>query len=270
MLFPKGRNLYKKSLRAVLRDAFPDLGHSVFSQKNLSTEKASRCTFEGCEGSLTAEAALAFPLVLFALTALVYLFPFFLKQTQVSRALTEQARGLAQSAYLTETWLDTELTGAGLTGIGRDGELVVQDSYVVNLPPGLSWIGPVWVTQKKTVRGWIGFQGRTGIENLEEDDLVYVTEYGTVYHRSLECRHLRLSITKTNLEEVKQLRSTDGGKYTACEYCGEKTVYWLYVTQDGDRYHSTLQCQGLVRKIRTVPFSEVGGRLPCSVCGGEA
>lgn len=62
-----------------------------------------------------------------------------------------------------------------------------------------------------------------------------------------------------------------GGIYHLCERCG-----WMpgndgncYVTDYGDRYHTSLSCSGLKRKVYTVPLSEVKGKGACSKCGGK-
>lgn len=76
------------------------------------------------------------------------------------------------------------------------------------------------------------------------------------------------SVAKTQLGE---LRNSSGGIYHLCERCG-----WMpgndgncYVTDYGDRYHTSLSCSGLKRKVYTVPLSEVKGKGACSKCGGK-
>ena len=75
-------------------------------------------------------------------------------------------------------------------------------------------------------------------------------------------------VAKTQLGE---LRNSSGGIYHLCERCG-----WMpgndgncYVTDYGDRYHTSLSCSGLKRKVYTVPLSEVKGKGACSKCGGK-
>jgi len=299
MLFRTGVYLKLKSLQAVLKGAINDLSSSVFSQKNHPDEKASRCTFERIRGSLTVEAALVFPLFLFTLTALLYLFLFLQLQTEVGRALTDTARELAQDSWLAESgqdltvslaaaayaeaYLEQYLEGRGAAEIvkgGRKGistlgsswnlessDLILRASYQVLLPPGLSWFRPVSIMQTKTVRGWTGF-GRRLLENEEKSEaVVYVTTYGTVYHESLDCRHLKHSIRQVTIEEVPGLRNTDGARYYPCEHCWEGEGTMIYITENGNRYHATLHCQGLRRGIRTVRMTELEGLLPCSECG---
>ena len=56
--------------------------------------------------------------------------------------------------------------------------------------------------------------------------------------------------------------------YTSCEYCGDLGfVTVVYITNYGDRYHTTIKCRGLRRYVRSVSLSQVKGIKPCSKCG---
>ena len=80
------------------------------------------------------------------------------------------------------------------------------------------------------------------------------------------CTHLTLSITLAGRDEVEGLRNASGGRYSPCEKCGGDGSGIVYVTNEGDRYHNTIECSGLKRTVRCVPLSEAGGRSPCSRC----
>lgn len=116
---------------------------------------------------------------------------------------------------------------------------------------------------------WTGYdisEGAAADEN--EEEMVYVTEHGEVYHRDINCNHLKLSIRSVSLDDIEKERSIDGSKYYPCEYCGGGISGGnVFITDYGIRYHSSVNCAGLKRKIYTIPISEVGGRRPCSGCG---
>ena len=59
--------------------------------------------------------------------------------------------------------------------------------------------------------------------------------------------------------------------YTACRLCGgEPGLFsYYYVTEEGERYHTSLSCSGLKRTVYLVRLSEAEGRTACSRCGGE-
>ena len=96
---------------------------------------------------------------------------------------------------------------------------------------------------------------------------VYVTETGLVYHKDYHCSHLDLSIRMTHLELVEGLRNENGGKYYPREHCVKGNGGNIYITNSGDRYHSSLSCSGLKRTIYAIPISEAAGKGACSRCG---
>lgn len=116
---------------------------------------------------------------------------------------------------------------------------------------------------------WTGYDIELGFgEEEDEEEMVFVTEHGQVYHRSTGCEHLKTSVRSVDMSDLKAIRNKDGKKYKACEYCGGGLgVGSVFVTDYGDRYHSTTGCSGLKRKIYTIPISEVGDKRPCSSCG---
>ena len=114
-----------------------------------------------------------------------------------------------------------------------------------------------------------GYDVRRGSDDITEDseELVYITEQGSVYHRSLSCSHLKIKITAVKKNKVQDLRNSDRAKYYPCELCGSGRGTTVYITNYGNRYHTNQGCSGLKRSIRTVPISEAAGRRPCSECG---
>lgn len=293
----EGSSKKKKALQAVANDCSGSSTDSSYQVHISSRKRISWCASRKAEGSMTVEAALVFPVFLFGLTALLYLFVLLRLQTEIGRALTNAGRELAQEAGMTEAMENSLLSGArggykvreymagrsgveiikqGVSGISlagsiwnrEDSMLTLRASYQVVLPPGISWFHPIRITQTKTVRGWTGFEKRQAFQGEQGEEVVYVTDYGTVYHRRLNCRYLKLSIQQTNITQVNGLRNEGGGRYTPCERCWKDGGQVVYITRDGNRYHENLNCSGLVRGIRTVLLSETGGLPPCSVCGG--
>jgi hypothetical protein len=119
-------------------------------------------------------------------------------------------------------------------------------------------------------RAWTGFDSAKAATTKEsEEEIVYVAETGTVYHKSRACTHIKLSIRSTSLANIENERSKDDSKYKKCDNCGSKAKGTVYITDYGDRYHSSLSCSGLKRTISAVPISQVGDKGACSRCGGS-
>lgn len=116
---------------------------------------------------------------------------------------------------------------------------------------------------------WTGYDISQGlVTEGSEEEMVYVTEHGEVYHRDVDCVHLRVKVESVDFKDLSHLRNNDGKIYYSCEYCGGNVGAGnVYITGYGTRYHTSVNCPGLKRKIYTVPISEVGGKRPCSACG---
>jgi hypothetical protein len=150
-------------------------------------------------------------------------------------------------------------------------ELVL--TYQVKAPIGginLPWT--FWV-QGASVRAWTGRNKTSKAESTGQDesagDYVYVTITGSVYHEKEDCTHLKLSIEEVSAAEVAGLRNNNGGIYHVCEKCGNFGSSTVYITQEGNRYHSSLSCSGLKRTVRKITREEVSQMRCCSKCSNS-
>ena len=116
------------------------------------------------------------------------------------------------------------------------------------------------------VKGWTGYA--KGAEGSGTTEVVYVTDYGLVYHKSMNCTYLELSIQAVSVSEIEHLRYESGAKYYPCESCGEEVVTAgrVFITDYGNRYHTSLDCSKVKRNIYAVPLDEVYGLGGCSKC----
>ena len=147
-----------------------------------------------------------------------------------------------------------------------DGIMELRASYHVYLL--LPVFGNVVVPMEEScrVKGWTGYE-RAGFL-AEDEETVYITETGMVYHRDYHCNYLELSARMVPAEIVEDLRNESQGKYYPCERCAHKGAgSGVYITDYGDRYHTSLSCSGLKRTIYAVPLSEAVGKGACSKCG---
>lgn len=178
--------------------------------------------------------------------------------------------------YLDGT-LDNSNISGGASGLSFLGSSIMADNDIVDITvdykvkPTIPLIGfkEFPVEARYYGHAWTGYDVSQAVAaNDDEEEMVYVTEHGTVYHRNIGCKHLKLDVKSVSMNEISGKRNSDGSKYYACQYCGKGVTSGnVFITNYGNRYHSTLTCPGLKRKIYTIPISEVGGRGPCSACG---
>ena len=114
-------------------------------------------------------------------------------------------------------------------------------------------------------RAWTGYA--VG-EEAERITYVYVTEDGKVWHSRADCSYLKLSIYEALPEIVWMLRNRDGERYRACSRCeGWPVSNPVYLTEEGNRYHTVRSCPALQRRIRAMVWQENIPYQPCSRCG---
>ena len=107
-----------------------------------------------------------------------------------------------------------------------------------------------------------------GEADLQGDRKVIVASRGVVYHTDPDCVYLRPRIREVDASALDHIRADDGCIYHPCEYCHPSHSGKVYVTPDGDRYHSSPQCSRLQRTTHEETAQEAAGHLrPCPKCG---
>ncbi len=117
-------------------------------------------------------------------------------------------------------------------------------------------------------RLWTGEEYERIQEDSEEEQYVYTTKNGTVYHTTINCSYLKRTISTVKQSDILNIQNKQGEIYTRCGICCDKEekqeIY--YVTTTGNRYHITLECSALSRYIEKRLFSDVKGLKGCSRC----
>ena len=184
--------------------------------------------------------------------------------------------------YLDKDWINKSCIQNGFDGISFYSSSVLNDEdcidiivrYRVKIPIKLFSLEDMRMIQRVRLRSWTGYEVAASYSMEEESDkenelIVYITETGSVYHRSKDCTHIKLSVTSV-LGIPSELRNDNGAKYYSCEACcsGEESNFsTYYITSDGTRYHSRNNCSKIKRTVKEIKFSEIGSRLPCKRCG---
>ena len=248
--------------------------------------------------SMTVEAALIFPLILFLLLTILYLFQIQRLQMEVREAIYDSAENIAESAYAMELIseksseelsdllsgvtgeinLQNEIKDSSLLSLilgGRAGiictmesdndNLVVINAYMVlRLPKIFPWKKNFVLQERVCVKKWTGYDPNS----TDQQEMVYTTQSGEVYHEDRDCSYLNPSIHVVAKEQVASKRNESGGIYKKCPLCGKQVGAICYITDYGEVYHGSLSCSGLKRTIYCVPADETEKRA-CSKCGGS-
>lgn len=242
------------------------------------------------KASITVEAALAVPVFFFAVICLIYLFEVMAVQTSVRSGLTYAGKVIAQESYplavlnpgnveeylvnaVGTDRLERSIVIGGSTGIDCSGSSMsvrtgigkLEAVYQIRIPVPMFIQDGITRTDTIRMKAWTGYEKE--FLGLNEDETVYVTETGLVYHKDYHCTYLDLSIQMVSAGNIDNLRNTDGGKYYACRICGGGNKSQVYITDSGNKYHGSLSCSGLKRTVYAVPLSEVIGKGACVRCG---
>jgi len=157
------------------------------------------------------------------------------------------------------------LQGLSFLGSGYqplDDTVTVCVSYQIRVPY-LKWIPfKKAIKQSVTRRAWLG----KDISLSNEEQYVYVTNNGTVYHTSITCTYLTLSIREVRYQQLSNLRNANGSRYKACSICAKNAKSIAYITDYGECYHFNKNCIAIRRGILTIPISEVGDKALCYRC----
>ncbi|MCD8104031.1 MAG: pilus assembly protein [Lachnospiraceae bacterium] len=257
--------------------------------------------FAPLKASLTVEAALVLPMFLFCMIAALQYCRVMETAVQFGTALSETGKTMAVAAYATtyigETGTGAELAASTLSLVYAQNSVTGQVSdtssvknvnmalsalmqedemidlvltYQIRTPVGIVNLPGSFFIQRSSVRAWVGRSSEESSEEEtgdEDDEYVYVTATGTVYHRDAECTYLKPSVFTIDSATLAKLRNNSGEIYYACELCGAEAGAIVYATTEGNRYHSSLSCSALKRTVTQVKLSEVGDLHACSKCG---
>ena len=255
-----------------------------------SSHKWERASSFTSKGSMSVEAAFSVSIFFLAVISLANLLEIMSIQTEMKNALHMVAKEYAAEAYMyplvsTEKIekdiveyigkerLDKSLILHGSAGLDasesrREWNTTIVEmilKYRIEIPITLFRVRTPWQMLKIRVKGWTGYE--FSMPDFEENQMVYVTDYGMVYHKNKNCTYLDLSVKSVDGNVVGDLRSQNGSKYKSCILCGSwEKQEWVYITDYGERYHTSLECSGLKRNVYIVPLSNVRGLGGCSKC----
>lgn len=207
---------------------------------------------------MTVEAALAIPFFFLCMTSLVTMPDLFANYAAKTVSLQQEAEKAAKTA-----------TVVAPAGPGGDAAIIDAAESMSYQPFALPFsFGKMNFACRGRARAWVGYTGDDGASAQDNDEMVYVTDYESVYHTDSSCTHLDLTWKKVPGGCVSALRNRSGKKYHACEKCAGKggPGAVVYLSPDGDAYHNSPSCSGLTRHVRMIRKSETEHMRECSRC----
>ena len=140
--------------------------------------------------SMTLEAALVLPLFLFAVLNLMSFIEIYRLQSNWNMTLHQSVKELA--------------VVGGVIDKAGDNECI-DLIYPYKVKPHVSMVGfsEFWMYSRMRTRAWTGYDVET--VHTEEEDMVFITEYGEVYHLTKSCSYLKLSIRAVDKDIVEEL-----------------------------------------------------------------
>lgn len=195
---------------------------------------------------------------------------FYMEQAKKITKIGEELEKVETTISKVETGLkQISCAFYGLSGVDisesncENGFVDMVINYQIKVP----YIGQsLKIKQRAYVKDW------TGTDIAQTQTKVFVTETGKVYHCSKNCSHLVIKISKCEYERVLQKRNDSGEQYTRCLNCIRDRLQnhsTVFITEDGNKYHSSLMCSGLKRTIIEINIDEIKNLKPCSGCVGS-
>lgn len=306
------RKAIKKTLRAdqnayinpISLNSFIKSILSIF-QKRVSLSVSSFCGGrKTCNGSMTVEASLVFPIFLFAVLNLLSVLNFVYLQCSMTAALHQTGKQLSVYGYaydksglkleeyplsqalfsytfvktdvenqIGKEYLENTVLKYGGMGIYYGASKIMEEDkvdlvalYDVSGLFSMKGMKSIPIYSRFYGHIWNGYDVEKSWKTDQEEIYVFITKNGTVYHVNRNCTYLNPSIKAVYYQDIGQKRNESGAIFYACERCGGDPATVVYITEQGSRYHTTMECSGLKRTVYSVRLSEAG-RPPCSKCG---
>lgn len=252
------------------------------------------------KGSLTLEASLVLPLFIAGIVAMLFFLQVIQVQMHLQKALFNQTMKVAGYTYYVDKaeiidsidgFFEAEYIKTAV--INEAGKDYIENSYIVNgvsgiklnlsnvtdegiidaslqykmkVPFDLFNIGEITLVSRARCHTWIGDSQSAATEN---EEYVYMTEHGSVYHTYKDCTYLVSNIESCLFTQIDSKRNKSGAIYYSCALCCREGYHGsvVYYTNYGTRYHASAVCSNLKSNIYTVTLDSVKGKYElCSKC----
>ena len=281
-----------KNNKPSLRDKNPDLFtliKNVYLFTYLKKRVSSFISFSFVKAGMTLEAALIIPFFLFAMINVISIIDIMRIKSCVDMAVVESGNEIAVECYgeyindiISPIYIKTKVDKFLKENLSSSdyhkvkGSLLVTNVSVMDgdnklsfrvkyqIKPIVDMTGLITVKMDADYYGhsWLGY-----IEQRETEKMVFLSNTASVYHLDKQCKYLNVTIMNVPYKNLEVYRNNSRKKYKQCNFCNmEEMGYYVYITPEGDGYHTTKNCIGLTRSIYTVPMSHAKGKRQCVGC----
>lgn len=251
---------------------------------------------EGLRASLTVEASVVLPVLIFAVVFVMINFHILAIGWGISAGATDIVRKMAvysaienekeenvyvllggttlvaaaqakiEEEQVPVKFINGEKTGISFFGSGlKEKDVDLKINYAVEVPIRFFGRKMFFITQRARARRWLGYDPK---ESEADGEYVYVTKNGVAYHRTIKCPYLSPSVSMVSIESIGEKRNEGGGKYYLCDSCKHmKNNGVYYITNYGDSYHNSITCKNLIRHIERVLLKDANDKHLCPKCG---
>ena len=266
--------------------------HIVFiNQHHYSEKRVSSFASNGrFKASMTIEAALVLPTFLFAMLSLISIFNVMKLKGCMDVAVAEAGNEISIENYgeyvgdllvpvyirmKIDTFLNKNLSKEDIDKLSdyifvtdisfTEEENIVAFRVDYKVIPDFGMLGLIPVKLHTTYYGysWLGYESTE-----ESEKMVFISKNASVYHLDKDCTYLNIEIRQVPYSSLEEYRNGSGKKYGVCGFCKSlPNNGTIYITSEGENYHTIETCIGLTRSIYTVPLSTVSDKRSCTRCG---
>jgi len=248
------------------------------------------------KGSATIEAAFILPAVLVFFGSFIWMIDIFRIHSGIGAVINDVGRTMSAYSYAYDTILKgcdnaeliTMIASVGWSesflrnsientpeaknisnlsllncSIDKDGAISFRVSYSVKPYIEVPGLKGVVLTNSYFCKCYVG----CATKEVLQEEYVFITKNSDVYHTDEKCRGLTRNVISVLYTEIGEKRNQARGKYYACSKCGNISPgNVVFVTPQGDRYHSNENCSELVVTVYKIPLDEIGERRKCYYC----
>ncbi len=118
-------------------------------------------------------------------------------------------------------------------------------------------------------KAWTGYT-ILEIDEVNDENFVYVTEHGSVYHTTRECSYLKRLVKAISSTEIDYIKNETGQNYLICSLCKNNPIgKEVFITAGGYRYHLIKNCTAITRMIFPIEVEAAKQYRPCNRCGSH-